>query len=177
MVAMAIVLIYPAEGWAATIGSDLRGTPTAGSGYGCGGGPCTTLQVSLSGDRKTRAPFSGVIRKWRFRTTFSAGAAYELRLSVVRKAAPGRWKFIRTSRPREVGTAAGTYVFPAHLRIKRGDFIGLDLPAGMTYEFLLDQADDRGKSWFPTPPDGLLTAPTYDEPGYERLYNATIRHR
>jgi hypothetical protein len=178
------MLAFPTIGSAVTVGSDLKGTPSPNTGYGCGtdpgNPPCTIEQISLPGDpHMTRAPFSGVIRKWRFRTTFDGGPTYELRLRVVRKVAPNKWRFIRHTAHRETGTAAGTYTFGAHLAIKKGDFIALDLPGdgANVQEFYVDHPKARYNDWFPAPLDGPVTMPTHHQVGIEFFYNATVRHR
>ncbi len=176
------LLVFPAAGSAVTIGSNLKGTPGIGTGYGCGvgGDPCSLLQASLPGDpHKTRAPYSGVIRKWRFRTTKN-GLTYHLRLRVARKIGPGEWRFIRHTGFKKVGPDAGTYAFGAHKRIRKGDFIALDLPPNTEADpsqFYVPHANAKYKEWFPAPLDGPATMPDHNQTGLEYFYNATIRHR
>jgi len=183
LAALGVLLVLPSSGAAVTIGSDLKGTPSPTSGYGCGidpqTPPCTIQQVALPGDpHKTRAPFTGVIRKWRFRTT-GDGETYELRLRVVRRVAPNEWRFIRHTVHRVAGPGPGTYVFGAHLRIKKGDFIALDLPGDdqNIKQFYVPHPDARHNEWFPAPPDGPVTMPDSHNTGNEYFYNATVRHR
>lgn len=135
--------------------------------------------MSLPGDpHKTRAPFRGVIRKWRFRTTYN-GEKYKLRLRVVRKVGPNEWRFIRHTAHRVAGPAPGTYTFGAHLRIRKGDFIALDVPGdGQTiYQFAVGHPNAFHNDWFPAPLDGPVTMPDYHNAGTEYFYNATVRRR
>ena len=106
----------PSGASAATIGSDLKGSPNPGSGYSCGIGiaSCAVQQLELPADR-TKAPFRGVIRSWRFRTVVDPEkpGGWKLRLRIVRKTAPGQFKFVRKSKPGRV-KKPGRHRFKSH---------------------------------------------------------------
>jgi hypothetical protein len=194
--ALAIVLLGPATGSAKikTIGSDLKGTPSQSAGYSCGisGEPCAIQQVSLPGDpHATRAPFKGTIRKWRFRTTDVDAGSYGLRLGVVRKVGSGasgdgepvetRFRFVRHSGEKQVGPEPGTYKFKARLKVKRGDFIALELPYGTdnpaVQAFYVEHPGALDYSWFPIPPQGAAANPFQSNVEIEYFYNATIKKK
>jgi hypothetical protein len=195
--ALSIVLLAPATSGAAkkrTIGSDLKGTPSQSSGYSCGvsGDPCAIQQVSLPGDpHATRVPFKGTIRKWRFRTTDEDSEGYGLRLGVVRKVGSGasgdgepvetRFRFVRHSGEKQVGPEPGTYKFKARLKVKRGDFIALELPYGadnpIVQAFYVPHAGALDYSWFPIPPQGSADNPFEANAGTEYFYNATVKKK
>jgi hypothetical protein len=183
--ALSFVLLVPASGSAAkskTIGSDLQGTPAPSSGFGCGPAPCAIQQLKLPGEpNRTRVPFKkGVIRKWRFRTDHP-GSDYDLRLYVVRKV-DGDFRFVRRSAPEHIGPEAGTYVFRARLRVKRGDFIALELPAdgevlGPARAFYVAHDGALDHEWFPTPSLGSIASPDSPESDTEYFYNATVKKK
>ena len=195
--ALSVALLPPATATAAkkkTIGSDLKGTPTPGTGYSCGlTGPCAIAQIKLPGDpHGTRAPFKGVLRKWRFRTTDEdPEGSYGLRLAVVRKVGAGasgdgepvdtRFRFVRRTAEKIVGPEPGTYRFKARLKVKKGDFIALELPYGpdnpSVQEFYVPHADALDYSWFPAPPPGSADNPYEANAETEYLYNATIKKK
>jgi hypothetical protein len=194
--ALAIVLLVPITAGAKikTIGSDLKGTPSQTSGYSCGtsGDPCAIQQVSLPGDpHATRAPFTGTIRKWRFRTTDVDAESYGLRLGVVRKVGSGasgdgepvetRFRFVRHSGEKQVGPEPGTYKFKARLKVKRGDFIALELPYGTdnpsVQAFYVEHPGALDYSWFPIPPQGAAANPFESSVDIEYFYNATIKKK
>jgi len=163
-----------------TIGSDLKGSPSVSAGYGCGStDPCVIQQLSLSGHR-TKARFRGTIRKWRYRTVAEPDAdGYSLRLRVVRKVAPGEFRFVGRS-SRGLIDEPGRHAFKTDLRVRRGDFIGLQLPPntqGDINGFYVDDPGARNASWFPAPPNGATGSPFDIDSGTEYLYNATIKKK
>jgi hypothetical protein len=182
--ALAIVLVVPATASAKvkTIGSDLQGTPSPSAGFGCGPAPCAIQQLTLPGDpNRTRVPFKkGVIRKWRFRTDHPA-SDYDLRLYVVRKVKNGDFRFVRRTAQEHIGEA-GTFVFRTRLKVRRGDFIALELPAdgevlapARAFYVAHDGALDH--EWFPTPSLGSTASPDSPESDTEYFYNATIKKK
>ena len=179
---LCMVGLVPAGAAAATIGSDLKGSPNPGSGYSCGKGfsSCALQQIELPGNVKTKAPFTGVIRKWRFRTVVDPEAAgWKLRLRVVRETGPGQYTFVRKSKPGVV-KEPGRHRFKTKLRIRKGDFIALQLPGKGNPNiqgFYAPSAGADAVSWFPAPPNGDGGSPSDTEPGIDYFYNATIKHR
>lgn len=194
--ALAIVLVVPASALAKkkTIGSDLKGTPTPGSGYSCGisADPCAIQQISLPGDpHATRAPFKGKIRKWRFRTTDDDSEGYGLRLAVVRKAGSGtsgdgdpvatRFRVVRHSAEKQVGSEPGTYTFKTRMKVKRGDYIALELPYGpdnpAVQQFYVSHPGGVAYEWFPFPSPGASANPSDTSVDTEYFFNATIKKK
>ena len=180
--AAAAVLAVPADAARrATIGSDLQPAPDTGSGFGCGDTqPCTVQQLAIPGNPfRMKAPFRGVIRKWRFRK--DSTQTFPVRLRVVRRADGGRWRFVRTSAYGTLPPTSGTFVFPVRLRVRKGDRIAVDLPAtpGDPWTgFSVDDPDALYLSYFPAPANGALANPFVDDEGPngdEYLWNATIR--
>jgi hypothetical protein len=179
--ALAIVLLAPAAGSAKikTIGSDLQGTPAPNTGFGCGPAPCAIQQLTLPGESNpTRVPFKkGVIRKWRFRTDHPA-SDYDVRLYVVRKVKNGDFRFVRRTAPEHIGEA-GTFVFRTRLKVRRGDFIALELPPDPAdvKAFSVPHPGATDNEWFPTPSLGSIASPDSPESGTEYLYNATVKKK
>lgn len=164
----------------ATIGSDLQGSPNPSFGWSCGlvapVEPCVTQQLRIPGDL-TRAPFTGTIRKWRFRTVVDSSEPYKLRLRVIRKKAPGRYRFVQRSRAGRVAEA-GRHAFGARLRVRKGDYIGLQLPAGTdVYGFYVDSTGARSAEWYPAPANGEGGQPQVHSTDIEFLFNATMVRR
>jgi hypothetical protein len=166
-----------------TIGSDLKGAADPGTGFGCGivVDSCAIQQLKLGNNPfKTKAPFKGTIRKWRFRSVVGPNPdPYKLRLRVVRRAGPGEFEFIRRSKPGLVDEV-GRLAFKTRLRVRRGDFIALELPSD-------EQANVNGISvvnpgsrtaeWFPAPKNGNGGVPDELNAVNEYFYNATIRKK
>jgi hypothetical protein len=192
--ALLIVLLLPVAAGAKkkTIGSDLQGTPSQSQGFSCGMQSCAIQQVSLPGDpHATRAPFKGTIRRWRFRTTDVDGEAYGLRLGVVREVGAGasgdgepvetRFRFVRHSAEQQVGPEPGTYVFKSRLKVKRGDFIALELPYGpddlVVQAFYVEHENALDYEWFPIPPAGTAANPFDSGVDIEYFYNATVKKK
>ncbi len=179
---LCLAIIVPSGASAATIGSDLKGSPDPGSGYSCGIGiaSCAVQQLELPADR-TRAPFRGVIRSWRFRTVVDpeTPGGWKFRLRVVRKTGPGQFKFVRKSKPGRV-KKPGRHRFKSHLRIKKGDFIALQLPGHDNPNiqgFYVQRPGAESAAWFPAPANGEGGPPTDADSNQEFLYNATIKRR
>jgi hypothetical protein len=77
------------------------------------------VQKRLPG-AQVRAPFSGVIRKWRV----ASPGVYSYQLVVMRKKRGGKFRNVGVT---SIGSApgAGTYEFSASMDIRKGDYIGL----------------------------------------------------
>lgn len=117
-VVAAIALFAPAPSPAATIGPVLP-APLSNVDFGCLT-TCTFAQETLAG-RPMTAPFTGMIKRFRIE-----GAQGTFRLQVLRKRDGGRVKAIRQTGARTVPVPAPEVAtFRAHLRIRRGDFIGI----------------------------------------------------
>lgn len=181
VVGLCLAILAPSGASAATIGSDLKGSPDPGAGYSCGTvfPTCAVQQLELPGN-KTRAPFSGVIRGWRFRTVFDPEpGGWKMRLRVVRKTGPGEFRWVRKSKPGLV-KKPGRHRFKAHLRIRKGDFIALQLPGQGNPNirgFYVQRAGAESAAWFPAPANGEGGPPTDADSNLEFLYNATIKRR
>ena len=125
--ALLLALLPANAGAAVTFGSDLSREPL--NGYGCWlGGTFTQTGFEL---RSAAAPQDGVIVRWRMR----AGSGGSAPLRVVRKAADGTFIGIATSAPGVIDTegydwADRTRTYPTRLPIKRGDYLGIDVPVG-----------------------------------------------
>ena len=172
-------LAWPGGARAALVGSDLQGAANPSAGYGCGEiEPCAVQQIALP-DGTTRVPFRGIIRRWRFRTTYADVASYALRLRVLRKASPGKWRFVGRSKLGTVPPDNGKYVFKTRLKVRRGDTLALELPKDFNVRgfYLEDVAGARVLPYFPAPPNGTVAAPGAPEQGVEALFNASVRRR
>jgi len=180
-IALAMLLAFPASAGAVKIGSDLSGTPQQNTGYYCGASDdCTVVQTTLPGDPyQTRVPFRGLIRSWRFRTVDPEFDPYRLRLWVVRKVAPERFRFVRRSKAGIVDDGPGTYVFRTRLRARKGDRIGIQMPGPLVgvMAWYVEHENALAYSWFPTPSAGTTVPADPPDSGTEYFYNATVRRK
>lgn len=158
-------LAAPAQG-AVTFGSDLTRQPL--NGYGCWlGGTFAQTDFSL---RSAAAPQDGVVVRWRMR----AGSGGEAPLRVVRKLADGTYFGVATSAPGVIDTegydwADRTRTYPTRLPIRRGDFLGIDVPVGGKIVTAFGRLDAQVmwtgvpgselRSWDPRLGDGEARAP------------------
>jgi serine/threonine-protein kinase len=166
--------ISPARG-TVTLGSDLR-TPPSKEHWYCSGSsadtPCTFALSRLpEPDRPVEAPFDGVVTRWQVE-----GAAGPIRVVVLRgELRPGgvsSVKRVAGSAEREVRSDRRQR-FRTHLKIRRGDAVGLQLSIGAYGNAPYSQG-----AWLElwAPPLGAERRPS--EKGaahdYELLYNAVI---
>jgi hypothetical protein len=184
------VLAFASASPAAIIGSDLKPAPTPSQGYGCGtGATCMVMQTSIPGNpHPMKAPFDGVITKWRMRKGPEGnGQRNPVRLRVVRRVqsahlrgggdpGTGHWRVVRQSAKEKLDAQAGVSVFHAHLRVRKGDRIAMKLK-GDFVQITVHDPPALFKSWFPAPAVGSTTKPTFDDPGAEFLWNAKIDRR
>ncbi len=164
----------------ATLGSDLSETSKASIGFACGPEPCVLMQAKLPA-RKTRAPYRGLVKRWRFETVDTDHAEYAVRLRVIRKVGPGEFKLLERSAAGVIPEdASGTFRFPANLKIGKRDFVGLELPASdNTQGFYVFGGTPGAKGLlFGEVPAGQSTqSPDAVYPNDEYLYNATIKRK
>lgn len=170
-----------AGGKSETIGSDLGGSPNASFGYGCGDeAPCAILQLKIE-NRKVQVPFSGRVKRWRFRTIDPDHSAYEVRLRVVRKVSSNRFRFRGRSKPGLIpANATGTFVFKTDMRAKKGDLLALELPPDqLGIQGFYVAGDARSLAFFGLPDGGRSTEKPEQEvlDDDEYLYNATVKRR
>ena len=112
---------------AVTFGSDLSREPL--NGYGCWLG--ATMAQTAFPLRSAAAPVDGVVVRWRLR----AGDGPSVPLRIVRQVPDGRFLGVGTSSPGTIDTegwdwADRTRTYATRLPIRRGDFLGIDLPVG-----------------------------------------------
>jgi hypothetical protein len=183
------VLAFPSASSAVTIGSDLKPAPTGA--YGCGiGGTCMIMQTAIPGNPyPMKAPFDGVITKWRMRKGPGGdGERGPVRLRVVRKThaplsslrrgAPpgtGHWLVVRQSAKEKLDSLAGVSVFHTHLKVHKGDRIAMKLKGTLDEISFIDPLATF-KAWFPAPAVGSTTKPMFDDNNAEFLWNAKVEH-
>jgi hypothetical protein len=119
LLAVGAVGLSPASAGATLLGSAQIDQNLTDFGAACNAPPCVYVQKRLPGTQ-VRAPFSGVIHKWRLVST----GVYTYQLVVMHKKSNGKYKNVGES---SLGPApgAGEYVFSANLAINKGDYIGL----------------------------------------------------
>jgi hypothetical protein len=169
LTAICLCLALPAtSGAVVTLGSDLSKPPI--SSWGCGGMPCTGVQVSLPG-RVTVSPVNGTVTTFRIRG--SSGPADIGRLRVV---SPMGVPSLFRSSSANVTVPAGTSVstFTTSLSISAGDRIGLDddHTGGSNFG---DAGGSGGPEeiFQPIPGDGTMRNPDFTGDG-ELLFNADV---
>ena len=141
---------------------------------------CINFQTRTNG-HAVRAPFSGTITKWHAIEPYG-----NVWLQVLRKRDNGSYKSVRSSDTEQVltddpGNSGELYAFHTHLRIKRGDFVGVgadDFYASHIGDFDQAGAGTCRKGLVPGPPDGesAMPNPSYTGCGDLLLYNATLHH-
>ncbi len=120
---------------AATLGSTRVGASSSG-GVFCGGfTSCALVQKSLPAGL-TRAPFSGTIRSWRVNVD-SPGS---LQLLVLRKHSDGTFTAV-TGSGVKAPTTPGVQRYRASLKIRKHEFIGLNLLDEDVTIFVLSASD------------------------------------
>lgn len=153
-----------------TIGSDLTGAATASGS--CSAQPlCTYVQTVLPG-RTLAAPITGVVVRWRIKTS-GAGGPFSLR--VMRPAGGGALTAISTSIP-QITAGPPISEYNTRLPIQAGDLLGLgqtDVPgAGNYFAFSVPGASNYYKS--PAVADGVTAGPSNTNTNFEMLVNADI---
>ena len=175
-----IGLLAPAGGFAATIGSDLRPAPDPSHTFECGTPSCAIVQAKLPGNpHKLRAPFSGVVTKWRLRSGYAGGEGPQprVRLQVVRKTSSGKFRFLRHSKARHIPSSPGIYKSQTRLSVHKRDYIALDIRGAATLRGIwVDHPGALDYEWFPTPSQGDPASSPLPASNAEYLFNATVRH-
>jgi hypothetical protein len=143
------------------------------SAFFCGGFPtCAYAQTSLPGGT-VRAPFNGTIRTWKVNDDGGPGP---VQLLVLHRHSNGSFKAVAasTSKP----ATDGVNSFGAHLNIRKGDFVGLNILDDDTFIQTLNPRMDRSVGFMPAFSLGgsqLPYAPfgsTFDE----LQFNAQLKH-
>jgi hypothetical protein len=182
----AIFLLSASPAWAATIGSDLLGTPDTGAcGLpGFGERTCTVAQGSL-GPRFAASgglvsPTAGTVTRWRVRTGIAspatAGVALRLRILEGSQGGP-RTPFFELP----LGEP-GVYAFPADLQIEPEQQVGLDVRVtgsglGVASAPILDAGPNGGgvtAEWDPPLAPGSSRTPEFLDPRRQLLLNADL---
>lgn len=167
--------ISPARG-SVTLGSNLRIRPSNDHWYCTGSSsdtPCTFALTRLPEalDRPVTAPFDGVVTGWQVR-----GAHGPIRLVVLRgDIRPGdlsTLKRVQASAERDVRSETRQR-FRTHLKIQKGDTVGLQLSIGAYGNAPYSQGASL-EIWLP--PLGAESRPSESDssPDYELLYGALI---
>ena len=169
LAAAALLLARPAPAGAVTLGSDLT-KPPVGS-WGCGGLPCTGLQVGLPG-ATTVSPVNGTIKTFRIR---GASGVDTGRLRVVTPNAGGTsYTFKATSATVAVPAGDVLSTFTTSLPISKGDLIALEDDHAGGENFVMAGGNSGGYDIFQPPPfGGTPVIPAFNSIG-ELLYNADV---
>jgi hypothetical protein len=138
---LSVAAIVPAAAGAATIGS--RHVPTSSSGgVFCGGfDSCALAQTTLPG-AITRAPFDGTLKSWKVNVDTAGG----IQLVVLRKHSDGSFKAVGQSGVKSAPD--GLSRFAAKLKLRKGDFIGLNLLDGDVTIFSFPSAQQGFTDFF-----------------------------
>jgi hypothetical protein len=165
----------PAKG-AVTLGSNLRAAPSSSRWYCTGSGaesdPCSLVLTKLpEPDLLLRAPFNGVVTRWR---VHEGGGP--MRLIVVRgEFTPGgRSTLVRVdgSDEEQVSGDAGQ-PFRTRIKIRRGDAVGLQFSVG-AYGNAPYSDGTWLEEWIPPLAAEPTSATESDETTYQLLYNASV---
>lgn len=196
---LALAVAVGASAWfSSSAGAALIGPPDLTSNwsgsFGCGVDkvPCEYVNLSLpsvpaSGPGsfdvqagKVRSPVTGTITKWRVNIEeFSGTGAGPLQLQVLRRTVdePGRTadKFRAVRESSEENSSINLNTFFTSLRIRKGDFIGLNIIGASTAVREID-AGVVGFLNTPLTPGG--SAAVFDDVTAERqaLFNATVKN-
>ena len=169
LAAIAAFLVQPTPTRAVTLGSDLSKPPI--SSWGCGGMPCTGVQLSLPG-ATTVSPVNGTITTWRVR---GASGTDTGRLRVLTPNAGGAsYTFKSASAIETVPLGTSISTFTTSLAISTGDLIALDDDHAGGNNF----GDAGGSSgaeliFQPEPLTGPAVMPAFNSVG-ELLFNADV---
>jgi|SRR5215211_4485474 len=174
------VLVAPALAGAAVIGPpDLESKWDGSRACGLDPAPCEFVNLRLpTGD--VRSPVTGTITKWRVNIEeFSGTGEGPVQLQVLRRTVnePGRpadeFRAVRESSEEDTGINVNTFF--ASLKIRKGDFIGLNLLGENTS---IRQIDAGVVGIFETPLTAGDPAAPFDDFLQERqmLFNATVKN-
>jgi hypothetical protein len=181
ILASTVVLLLPLAADAArsaTIGPQLPG-PFSPVSRGCGAPfeSCTFMLHRLE-DGRTRAPFSGTIKRWRIQHPNG-----EFRLQVLKRRPDGTFKALRQTRRETLAsdTFDDVRVTRSSLRIRRGQYVAIKQTQGSTFGLLSPGGTPAGdgdcdKGFVPGLAVGAAAEPSPSYSGCERmlLYNAKL---
>ena len=168
----AAALLFPgAASGATTMGSPLTSAPEKSAFCGSGTFTNTALATGL-----LKAPFDGVIVRWRLAISTGAGAfAYKLR--VLRPAGGKSYTAVGTG-PAQLAPLAGANLLtlPTPLPIEAGDIIGVDCPNGAPTPASVTAPSGSTYAFFTTPPlaEGDTKPVANQIPGDEELIAADV---
>jgi hypothetical protein len=175
-VALSALLALPHAAQAERIGAHLSGE-SVDSPWSCASEPfCTFVQTKIEGDA-IRAPFSGTITKWHVMQPSGS-----LRLQVLHRRDNGKFKAVRSSNTIHVASQPNQIKsFDTHLRIQKGDYVGVRVYAGFGASVGADGGLDNGfcfKGFLPGMEDGESAPPSQFGGActWLLLYNATLQH-
>jgi hypothetical protein len=173
--AIAMLCAMPSTSQAERIGAHLSGE-SVDTPWSCSSEPfCTFVQNRIDGDA-IKAPFSGTITKWHVMQPSGS-----LRLQVLRRLENGKFRALRSSKTVHVASQPNQIKgFNTHLRIHKGDYVGIRVYAGFGASVGADGGLDNSfcfKGFTPGMPDGGSAVPS--EFGgactWLLLYNATLK--
>jgi hypothetical protein len=154
-------------GSAVTIGPDTAAAPAGNTG--CGGENCTFLNrghPSLT----IAAPSDGVLVRWRIRTS---GATADWRLRTVQEPTAGLYVATGSTAFASVVPLAER-TFPARLRIKAGDRLGVDGPPSATAPLAYSTGGVNSSFRPPLLDGGAPVAPDGAGAGFVGMFNADL---
>ena len=158
---------------AATLGSTHVAQPSQSAIF-CGGfETCAYAQTSLL-DGTVKAPFDGTIRSWKVNDDGGPGP---VQLLVLDRHSDGSFKTVEASSPKG-NLSDGVNAFSAHLRIHKGDFIGLNILDDSTFIQTLNPRMEHIKGFMPAFDLGTTQQPykPFNTPFDELQFNAQLRH-
>jgi len=158
-----------------TIGSNLA-SAYADNMPGCGtaGVTCTATNLGLPAANQApgglTSPVNGTVTRWRVR----ANTGTNLRLRILRPAGAGAFTGAGTSNPASFTGPGLSPSFPTSLRIRLGDWIGLNSPSG---NLILANTPAAAMGYWSVPPlaNGTTRVPSGGSSIREVLVQATIR--
>ena len=158
---------------AVTVGSTHVAQPSQSALF-CGGfETCAYAQTSLT-DGTVKAPFDGTIRSWKVNDDGGPGP---VQLLVLKRQSDGSFKAVAASAPRG-NLTDGVNAFGAHLDIRKGDFIGLNVLDDSTFIQTLNPRMERVTGFMPAFDAGTRQEPykPFNTPFDELQFNAQLRH-
>jgi hypothetical protein len=157
---------------AATIGSLLTKAPEESS---CG--PNSTFaNVAVAAPAMLKAPYDGVVVRWRM-SLQAPGGAYEYKLRIVEPPPSGNtYKFVASGPPQKAPSAGvNVLALPQPLPIKAGDMIAIDCPYNAPSPFTDTGFSGTTFAYFtPVPADGTSASTNNQLGSEEELFNADI---
>ena len=167
-IAIVATALTPAAAGAMRLGPSFS-AGDADYGAGCSGANCIVMQRKLPG-ATLKAPFSGRVKKWSFRSP----GPYTYALIVLRPDGSGGFELIRAS-DSEHAIAQGKWTFSTNLRIRKGDRVGIYMSAPGIGNIGIRDNPAATYAVFEPPPliggSGSPGSPIENE----ALYNATLK--